>query len=226
MIKQLKLSALLIALLASVSTFSVADSYATKQGYTADAPTDAVSRNNYGECWKTTYTDDYPVPLECGGDPGTTTEIVKTTNKVELEADVLFAFDKATLRPEAAQLLNEAITKGRANDIRVKRVVVVGHTDAIGTDKYNDALSLRRAETVRSYLLNNGFPADAVYAEGRGKRETRFTTQCHNEVAAKGKMTAAKKRLALIDCLKPDRRVEIFFEGERTITKTIEVPAK
>ena len=227
MIKQLKLSALLVALLASVSTFSVADTYATKGGYSADVPTDAVSRNNYGECWKTTYTADNPVPVECGGDPGTQTitEREKYRDVITLSADVLFAFDKADLRPQATGILNEAIAKGRQANAQLDRVIVVGHTDSIGSDKYNDALSLRRANTVRSYLVNNTFPADQVVAEGRGKREAQMTAQCGQEVSKLGRISAAKKRTALIACLQPDRRVDIVFEGsivkERTIQRTI-----
>lgn len=235
MIKQLKLSALLVALLASVSTYSVAsvddtENYATKRGYSADKPTDAVSRNNYGECWKTNYVGDYPVPTECGGvvEPEWTTVEDVTTERVTLSADVLFAFDKDALRPEASGLLNEAIAKGKSAGARLTSIKVIGHTDSIGTDKYNDALSLRRANTVRNYLINNGIASEMVTAEGRGKREAQMTTQCNQQVAKMGKLSAAKKRLAMIDCLKPDRRVDIEFTGtvSKKVQKRIQVPAK
>ncbi len=221
MIKQLKLSALLVALLASVSTFSVADTYATKGGYLADVPTDAVSRNNYGECWKTTYTEDFPVPTECGGVTEKTTEWVNELKTVTLSADVLFAFDKADLRPQAASVLDGAIATGRESNARLTRVTVIGHTDSIGSDKYNDALSLRRANTVRNYLVNNSFPADQVVSEGRGKRDARMTAQCEQSVAALGRISAAKKRTALIACIQPDRRVDIRFDG--LVEKRIQV---
>ena len=225
MTKQLKLSALLVALLASfASVTTFADSYATKDGYAADVPTDAVSRNNYGECWKTNYSADFPVPAECGG---VTTEVVTeeqiTTEKVSLSADVLFAFDKADLRPGATNILHEAIAKGTASGARLIGIRVVGHTDAIGSDKYNDALSLRRAHSVRNFLINAGVSADQVTAEGRGKREAQMTAQCEREVAQLGKkISAAKKRQALIACLQPDRKVELLFDGQKTITRTIE----
>ncbi len=227
MTKQLKLSALLVALLASfASVTTFADSYATKDGYAADVPTDAVSRNNYGECWKTNYSADYPTPLECGGapeEPGTERVEVDDVIPVNLNADVLFAFDKADLRPEATSILHEAIAKGMSSGARLVGIRVVGHTDAIGSDKYNDALSLRRANSVRNWLINNGVSANQVTAEGRGKREAEMTAQCERNVAQLGKkVSAAKKRQALIACLQPDRKVVLFFDGKKTITRTIE----
>lgn len=235
MIKQLKLSALLVAMLASVSAYSVAasddtENYASKRGYSADKPTDAVSRNNFGECWKTTYVDDYTVPTECGGEVPTTTETIteRLNEKKTLSADVLFAFDKDALRPEASAIINEAVAQGKDRNARLNAITVVGHTDSIGTDKYNNALSLRRANTVRNYLINSGFDANIIAAEGRGKREAQMTAQCNQQIAKMGKLSAAKKRLAMIDCLKPDRRVDIIFDGYITkeVKKTIVVPAK
>jgi OmpA-OmpF porin, OOP family len=53
----------------------------------------------------------------------------------------------------------------------VPDVVVVGHTDKVGSDAYNDPLSRQRAEVVRQALLSRGLPAEKVVAVGRGKRE-------------------------------------------------------
>lgn len=50
-------------------------------------------------------------------------------------------------------------------------VLVVGHTDAVGSDQYNDALAMKRAETVRLALIARGIPANDIVAIGRGKRE-------------------------------------------------------
>lgn len=55
-------------------------------------------------------------------------------------------------------------------------LTVAGHTDAVGTDQYNDALSLRRAERVRALLISRGIAPDSVRAIGRGKREPRIAT--------------------------------------------------
>lgn len=53
----------------------------------------------------------------------------------------------------------------------VPDIVVIGHTDRSGNDAVNDALALRRAQSVRAALLRRGVPADSVVAFGRGKRE-------------------------------------------------------
>jgi outer membrane protein OmpA-like peptidoglycan-associated protein len=86
-----------------------------------------------------------------------------------VQNDVLFDFDKAELRPEAAEAL------GRVADIirqrRPRAVLVVGHTDSVGGDDYNDQLSRRRAEAVRSWLAANGGGLPPLRAEGRGEGE-------------------------------------------------------
>ncbi len=61
------------------------------------------------------------------------------------------------------------VEKIRAANLEV--AIAVGHTDSIGSDAYNDRLSLRRAEAVKAYLVSKGIPADKVRTEGRGKRE-------------------------------------------------------
>jgi OmpA-OmpF porin, OOP family len=55
-------------------------------------------------------------------------------------------------------------------------LTVAGHTDAVGTDQYNDALSLRRAERVRALLIARGIAPASITAIGRGKREPRIAT--------------------------------------------------
>ncbi|WP_434777144.1 OmpA family protein [Neisseria sp. Ec49-e6-T10] len=223
MTKQLKLSALLVALLASTAfAEDLYDTTATKgladrPGYTADQPTNNISRNNYGECWRTTYFDKATQgAVECGDATAAVVEQPRYTTETSREefsipAAVLFGFDKSTLRPQASEHLRPYVEK--AADVNITKVTVIGHTDSIGSDKYNDALSLRRANTVRSFLVNNGIPESKVYAEGRGKREARMTAQCEQQVAKLGRVSAAKKRQALIACIEPDRRVNIVFEG-------------
>jgi len=58
----------------------------------------------------------------------------------------------------------------------VPDIVVVGHTDTVGTDQANDALALRRAEAVRTRLIASGVSSDSIVAVGRGKRELRKQT--------------------------------------------------
>jgi peptidoglycan-associated lipoprotein len=87
--------------------------------------------------------------------------------------DVHFDFDRYTLRPEAARVLDEAIKAMQAN--ATLRIQVEGHTCSIGTAEYNLALGERRATAVRDYLTSRGISADRLttvsYGEERPKHD-------------------------------------------------------
>lgn len=90
--------------------------------------------------------------------------------RFELPSDVLFDFGSATLRRAASANLNEILGRIRAV-IPYPAIQVVGHTDSIGTDAANDQLSLRRAESVRQWLIGAGIPPSVITVEGLGKRQ-------------------------------------------------------
>lgn len=82
---------------------------------------------------------------------------------------VYFVEGTDELNPEAKWAVNKVV-----GDIAVRpspEIAVVGHTDFIGTDQYNDNLSLQRARRVRDLLIQRGIPAKMIHAAGRGKRE-------------------------------------------------------
>lgn len=133
-----------------------------------------------------------------------------TSQKVKYQAETLFSFDKSVLKPEGETKLDELAEKIRGIDLEV--IVASGHTDSIGTDKYNDALSARRAQAVKAYLVKKGIDEKRIYTEAKGKRQP-VTTDC--------KQSLKKQRKALIACLAPDRRVEVEVVGTRTITTVI-----
>jgi photosystem I P700 chlorophyll a apoprotein A2 len=89
--------------------------------------------------------------------------------KVDLPADVLFDFDKADIRPDAAAALAKLATIIRAQPNGHTRIE--GHTDSKGDDAYNQKLSERRAEAVRQYLINAGIAAGNMTAVGYGEKE-------------------------------------------------------
>jgi len=83
--------------------------------------------------------------------------------------NVLFAFDSAQLAAEARALLADVSTRlTGANLVSVK---VVGHTDSVGSDAYNQGLSERRARSVADFLIAQGVPAAKVSIEGRGETQ-------------------------------------------------------
>lgn len=82
---------------------------------------------------------------------------------------VNFDFDKATIRPDAARILDEAVATLKAEpDIEV---LIVGHTDSIGSEAYNLRLSQRRAQAVRDYLVKHGISAARLKVKGMGESQ-------------------------------------------------------
>jgi len=116
-------------------------------------------------------------------------------------ASVMFDFDRSVLRPGETPKLDEltAKLKGRA----FGTLSVVGHADRIGTDAYNLQLSGERAEAVRAYLVGKGVDAGSIRTEARGEREAATGEACKNQ---------GRKR---IECLQPDRRVEVTLAAAR-----------
>jgi len=111
---------------------------------------------------------------QCPGTPaGVKVDSIGCPPEIVLEK-VYFKFDSAELAPNAESVLDENITKGQSvkllqnPDIRIE---VAGHTDSVGNDAYNLALSERRANTVRDYLIKKGVPADRLTAKGYGETE-------------------------------------------------------
>ena len=89
--------------------------------------------------------------------------------KVTYAADAFFDFDKAVLKPEGRAKLDDLV--GKVKDINLEVIIAVGHTDAVGTDSYNQKLSVKRAEAVKSYLVSKGIEKNRVYTEGKGEKQ-------------------------------------------------------
>ena len=89
---------------------------------------------------------------------------------------------------------------------------VTGHADRLGSDKYNQKLSERRAAAVKTYLASQGVAADRVKTEGKGEAMPNPDADTAN------KCKGNKKTKKLIECLQPDRRV--------TVEPEIQVPTK
>jgi outer membrane protein OmpA-like peptidoglycan-associated protein len=134
------------------------------------------------------------------------TPVPAPVRKVTLGADGLFRFDGASLAdllPEGRRKLDVLAGNIKGSFQLTDAVKVTGHTDRLGSHAYNDALSMARANTVRDYLVQAGVPAQKIQVQGRGESEPKV--QC-----------AQARRADLIDCLAPNRRVEIDVAGERS----------
>jgi OmpA-OmpF porin, OOP family len=89
--------------------------------------------------------------------------------KVTYAADAFFDFDKAVLKPEGKAKLDDLV--GKVKGINLEVIIAVGHTDSVGTDAYNQKLSVRRAEAVKGYLVSKGIEKNRVYTEGKGEKQ-------------------------------------------------------
>lgn len=126
--------------------------------------------------------------------------------KVSIPSDALFAFDKAELTDEGKSKLADFANNAKGLQ-QLEVVIAVGHADRIGSDGYNQKLSEKRAASVKDFLVAQGIPANKVYTEGKGE------TQPVSGDACKNMGSDSRKNKKLIDCLAPDRRVELEAVG-------------
>ncbi len=114
--------------------------------------------------------------------------------KYTLSSTELFGFDSETLTLPQPKL--DEIAAALKTDGGPRQIVIVGHTDRLGSDEYNQKLSERRANAVKNYIASKGIDTSRLQVVGKGESEP--VVQC-----------TETKRAALIECLKPNRRVEI-----------------
>jgi len=148
-------------------------------------------RSGYGLCWRNSFWTPETAHPDCDGAikpapvvapaPATTPALVAAPTpapvpapapvvkavKVTLEGLSLFDFDKAVIKPSGKQALNELVKK--IQEVNLEVVVVEGHTDATGSNAYNQKLSERRAQAVKAYLVQQGVDGSRVFVEGKGE---------------------------------------------------------
>jgi OmpA-OmpF porin, OOP family len=101
--------------------------------------------------------------------PAAVVPAAPTSEKVTFAADAFFDFDKATLKSEGKAKLDDLVSK--MSGVNLEVIIAVGHTDSVGTDAYNQKLSVRRAEAVKNYLTGKGIEKNRVYTEGKGEKQ-------------------------------------------------------
>ena len=144
-----------------------------------------------------------PKPVAAASAPAPVAPPTKATfgEKVTIAADALFDFNKATLRPEGKAKLDDVA--GKSQQLNLEVVIAVGHADRIGGAAYNQKLSEKRAASVKDYLVAKGIPANRVYTEGKGSKQP----------VTKPDQCKGPKSKKVIECLQPDRRVDIELIG-------------
>jgi OOP family OmpA-OmpF porin len=93
----------------------------------------------------------------------------KKLDKVTFQAETLFDFDRSVIKPEGRIRLDNFLKE--LFGVKYEVVIVVGHTDSIGSDQYNMKLGLRRAEAVKAYLVSKGMNANQIRTSSKGERE-------------------------------------------------------
>jgi OOP family OmpA-OmpF porin len=114
--------------------------------------------------------------------------------KVTYAADAFFDFDKSVLKAEGKAKLDDLV--GKVKGINLEVIIAVGHTDSVGSDSYNQKLSVKRSDAVKAYLVSKGIEKNRVYTEGKGEKQP----------VADNKTSAGRSK---------NRRVEIEVVGTR-----------
>lgn len=226
MIKKLLKSSLLFVAcamaLGAVATNVAAQ--AANSGYLQDTR-GAVVKSPFNLCWRTGFWSPAMATAECDPDlvpkpapvvvpkpaapavptppaPKPAAAVIPVSVKVTMAADALFDFNKSAIRGDAKAKLDDLV--GKVKSVNLEVVIAIGHADRLGSDSYNQKLSLRRSDSVKAYLVSKGIPANRIYTEGKGEKQP--VKAC----------PAMKDRKQLIACLQPNRRVEIEVVGTQT----------
>lgn len=212
--KQKNVTLLCALALGVVSGVARAETNPAETGYLTDQR-GTVARSGFGLCWHTGFGPAVPTP-ECDGTvvPTPIAAVAEPTpavvpikpviEKVTLDADALFDFDKAVLRPAGRATLDDFADKLKGINLEV--ITAVGHADRFGSEAYNQRLSEQRAAAVKAYLVSKGIESDRIQTEGKGEMQpVTKSDECRGAKSAK-----------VIACLQPDRRVNIEVIGSQS----------
>ncbi len=171
----------------------VSSAYAENEGYIVAPTSGVVVKNPFGLCWHTGYWTPAMATTECDPDlvpkkpmaapapapkaappapapaPAPKAAPKPVVEKVTMAAETHFDFDKAVLKPEGKARLDDLVGKLKAVNLEV--IIAIGHTDSIGSNAYNQKLSVRRANAVKAYLVSKGIEANRIYTEGKGETQ-------------------------------------------------------
>ena len=216
--------ATLVAILSFAAIAQAQD--ANKTGYLVDGR-NAVAKSGFGLCWRTGYwtpamataecdpdlvkKEAPPMPAPKAAEPPKPAVVVPAPapaaaapRVITIAAKSLFDFDKAILKPSAKEQIDKEVINKLADIGQIKLIVVSGHTDRLGSAVYNQKLSEKRAEAVKTYLAAKGLDGKAIETFGYGKTQpAQGVAKCDDKLPRK----------QLIACLEPHRRVVIEIQG-------------
>ncbi len=179
-VKMLTLAALLGS--APLAAMAQTDIPRKTSGY-VQSTNGMIVQDPFGLCWHTGYYTPDLAQVECDPTvaaapppvvpppppPPAKPNVGIVNEKITFAADAFFDFNKSVLKPEAKAKLDDLVSK--LSSINLEVIIAVGHTDSIGSDAYNQKLSVRRAESVKAYLVSKGIEPNRIYTEGKGKKQ-------------------------------------------------------
>lgn len=130
-------------------------------------------------------------------------------SSLDLSKKIVFASNKADLDDSAKAIVDQLVIELMANFSTINSILVTGHTDATGSKKANDKLSLERANSVKRYLISRGFEERLIRAEGKGWAEPPKGVACDRK-----KMN----RTQLDECHELMRRIDFHIEGAQRVS--------
>ncbi len=161
-----KINKLGLGILATLAIVAAAPLHAADDKYVSD-PYGRPVKDPFGRCVLTIGGVNFP---ECSGEVAPPPPAQPTIQKLTLSADAFFDFNKSNLKPAGKASLNKLVSD-LSQVQQVNYIDVVGHTDSVGSDSYNQRLSEKRSASVREYLVQQGVNPSIVRTAGQGERQ-------------------------------------------------------
>jgi OmpA-OmpF porin, OOP family len=214
-----------LAAIGLLAMTAVAQAQSADRVYLIDQRGDVV-KSGFGLCWRTSFwtpagaandpagcsCDKDLLPKEkCEPKPREEAKPIPpaqpappTAKPITISAKELFDYDKAILKPEGKAAIDREVIAKLKEAGPIKQILITGHTDRLGSQQYNQKLSEKRAEVVKSYLVAQGLPVDKIETMGAGKTQPVPGVKCDDKLPKK----------KLIACLAPHRRFTIEVTAE------------
>lgn len=217
---------LVLALISAATCMQSAHAQSNNEGYLTDQNGNIVTSPASGLCWRSGAWTPARAVARCDADlvkkpeaaaaakaaapaaeaPAPASKVAQAPpkpavkvapRKINFAAEALFDFNQSELKPEGKAMLDGLVTT--LNGAVYEVILAIGHSDRLGSAQYNQTLSLKRAESVKQYLVAKGIAINRIYAQGKGK----------SQPVTKPSDCTTSNRKALIACLQADRRVEV-----------------